>query len=57
MCILGAETAEHMYILGAEGAETLEHMCILGAEGAGTLMFHSKVRLTNDETPQAKLVS
>ena len=54
MCMLDAkcaETLEHIYMLGAEGAGTLGHMFISGAENA------SKVRLTNDETLQAKSVS
>ena len=41
----------------AGGAETLDNMLIWGAEGAGTFENNSKVRLTNDEAPQAKLVS
>ena len=49
-----AETLKHIYMLGAEVAGTLEHMFMSGAE---TYEHGSKVRLTNNETPQAKLVS
>jgi hypothetical protein len=49
-----AETLEHIYMLGAEGAGTLGHMFISGSE---TFENASKVRLANDEIPQAKLVS
>ena len=57
MCMVDAkcaETLEHIYMLGAEGAGTLGHMLISGSE---TCENASKVRLANDETPQAKLVS
>ena len=60
MCTLGAEcgeTLKHIYMSGAEGAGTLEHMFISGAESAETVENALKVRLVNDETPQAKLVS
>ena len=57
MCMLDAkcgETLEHIYMFGAEGAGTLGHMLISGSK---TFENASKVRLANDETPQAKLVS
>ena len=45
-----AGTHEHMRMLDAEGARTLAHMFVSGAETLGNA---SKIRLANDETPQA----
>ena len=49
-----AGTLEHISMLGARGAGTLGYMFISGAK---TFENVSKVRVANDETPRAKLVS
>ena len=70
-CLFGAEgakTVKNICILGTGCANTIKHICIWDAEGAKTLgdiliwdaqTFNnvSKVKLTNDETRQAKLIS